>query len=45
MNKKEKPQPMTEKQLLEHLSKRKSCNTIEYPDGIKGQLNKAVIIL
>jgi hypothetical protein len=38
--------PLTEIEYLEYMSKKaKSTNTIVYPDGSKGELNRAVIVL
>lgn len=38
--------PLTEIEYLEYMSKKaKSTNTIIYPDGSKGELNRAVIVL
>mgnify|MGYP001266205092 CR=1 FL=1 len=38
--------PMTEIEYLEYMSKKaKTTNTIIYPDGSKGELNRGVIVL
>ena len=38
--------PMTEMEYLEYMAKKaKSTNTIIYPDGSKGELNRAVVVL
>jgi len=38
--------PLTEIEYLEYMSKKaKTVNTITYPDGSKGELNRGVIVL
>ena len=38
--------PLTEIEYLEYMSKKtKSTNTIIYPDGSKGELDRAVVVL
>jgi len=42
----EEEKPLTEIEFLEYMStKAKSINTIVYPDGIKGELDKSVIVI
>jgi hypothetical protein len=52
MENKDKPEKvksehgLSELEYFEYMSKKvKSVNTITYPDGSKGELNKAVIVL